>query len=41
MSLRMKDIDRVGVAAETTRGHDEKWFRELAERMIAILRNGK
>lgn len=29
------------VAAETTRGHDEAWFRELAERMIAILRNGK
>jgi glycine hydroxymethyltransferase len=32
---------RIGVAAETTRGHDEKWFRELAERMIGILRNGK
>jgi glycine hydroxymethyltransferase len=32
---------RIGVAAETTRGHDEKWFRELAERMISILRNGK
>lgn len=32
---------RIGVAAETTRGHDEKWFRELAERMITILRNGK
>jgi len=32
---------RIGVAAETTRGHDEKWFRELAERMIAILRDGK
>lgn len=32
---------RIGVAAETTRGHDEKWFRELAVRMIAILRNGK
>jgi glycine hydroxymethyltransferase len=30
---------RIGVAAETTRGHDEKWFRELAERMIDILRN--
>jgi glycine hydroxymethyltransferase len=29
---------RIGVAAETTRGHDEKWFRELAERMIAILK---
>lgn len=32
---------RIGVAAETTRGHDEKWFKELAARMIAILRNGK
>jgi glycine hydroxymethyltransferase len=31
---------RIGVAAETTRGHGEKWFRELAERMIVILRNG-
>jgi len=31
---------RIGVAAETTRGHDEKWFKELALRMIAILRNG-
>ena len=31
---------RIGVAAETTRGHDEKWFKELAERMITILRNG-
>lgn len=30
---------RIGVAAETTRGHDEKWFRELAERMIVILRS--
>jgi glycine hydroxymethyltransferase len=29
---------RIGVAAETTRGHDEQWFRELATRMIAILR---
>jgi glycine hydroxymethyltransferase len=32
---------RIGVAAETTRGHDEAWFRELAERMITILRNTK
>lgn len=32
---------RIGVAAETTRGHDEKWFKELAVRMIVILRNGK
>lgn len=31
---------RIGVAAETTRGHDEKWFKELANRMIEILRNG-
>lgn len=30
---------RIGVAAETTRGHDEQWFRELAVRMIAILRS--
>jgi glycine hydroxymethyltransferase len=32
---------RIGVAAETTRGHDEKWFKELAAKMVAILRNGK
>lgn len=31
---------RIGVAAETTRGHNEKWFKELAVRMIEILRNG-
>jgi glycine hydroxymethyltransferase len=31
---------RIGVAAETTRGHDEAWFKALATRMIAILRNG-
>ena len=30
---------RIGVAAETTRGHDEDWFRDLATKMIAILRN--
>ena len=29
---------RIGAAAETTRGHDERWFRELAERMITLLR---
>lgn len=29
---------RIGVAAETTRGHDVVWFRNLAERMVAILR---
>ena len=32
---------RIGVAAETTRGHDEKWFKELAERMITLLRTTK
>jgi glycine hydroxymethyltransferase len=32
---------RIGVAAETTRGHDEAWFKELAAKMVAILRNGK
>lgn len=31
---------RIGVAAETTRGHDERWFKELAAKMVAILRNG-
>jgi glycine hydroxymethyltransferase len=31
---------RIGVAAETTRGHDEKWFKELAAKMVAILRDG-
>ena len=30
---------RIGVAAETTRGHDEKWFKELAEQMITLLRS--
>lgn len=32
---------RIGVAAETTRGHDERWFRELAEQMIKILQDSK
>ena len=32
---------RIGVAAETTRGHGEAWFKELAKRMITILRDGK
>lgn len=32
---------RIGVAAETTRGHDEAWFRELASRMIKILKDGQ
>jgi len=30
---------RIGVAAETTRGHTEAWFKELAEKMVKILRN--
>lgn len=30
---------RIGVAAETTRGYQQQWFRNLAERMIRILRN--
>lgn len=30
---------RIGVAAETTRGHDEAWFKELATKMIEILRS--
>jgi glycine hydroxymethyltransferase len=30
---------RIGVAAETTRGHDEQWFRKLATRMVEILRS--
>ena len=31
---------RIGVAAETTRGHDERWFKDLATRIITLLRNG-
>ena len=30
---------RIGVAAETTRGHDEAWFKALATRMIYLLRD--
>ena len=30
---------RIGTAAETTRGHDEAWFRDLAKRMIEILKS--
>ena len=30
---------RIGTAAETTRGHDEQWFRELATKMVKLLRN--
>jgi glycine hydroxymethyltransferase len=29
---------RIGVAAETTRGHDEIWFKELANNIIKLLR---
>jgi len=29
---------RIGVAAETTRGHDERWFKALATKMINLLR---
>lgn len=31
---------RVGVAAETTRGRTEQWFRELAIKMVEILKSG-
>jgi glycine hydroxymethyltransferase len=30
---------RIGVAAETTRGHDQQWFQSLAKKMISILQN--
>lgn len=30
---------RIGVAAETTRGHGAEWFKALAVRMVTILRN--
>jgi glycine hydroxymethyltransferase len=30
---------RIGVAAETTRGHDEIWFENLSKKMISILRS--
>ena len=29
---------RIGTAAETTRGHDEQWFRELAQKIVDLLR---
>jgi glycine hydroxymethyltransferase len=29
---------RIGTAAETTRGHDEQWFRELAKKITIILK---
>lgn len=32
---------RIGVAAETTRGHDEAWFKALATKMVNILKDGK
>ena len=28
---------RIGTAAETTKGHDKKWFTNLAKRVIIIL----
>jgi glycine hydroxymethyltransferase len=28
---------RIGTAAETTRGHDEMWFRKLAHKIADIL----
>lgn len=31
---------RIGVAAETSRGHDELWFKNLAKEMIKILKSG-
>ena len=30
---------RIGVAAETSRGHDDKWFEQLSYLMVNILRN--
>ena len=30
---------RIGVAAETTRGHNHVWFQDLANKMVNILRN--
>ncbi len=30
---------RIGVAAETTRGHDERWFKDLAQTIIKLLRD--
>lgn len=32
---------RIGVAAETTRGHDKEWFENLANKMIEVLRSKK
>ena len=29
---------RIGTAAETTRGHDDQWFRELAQKIVDLLR---
>lgn len=31
---------RIGVAAETTRGHKQDWFINLAHRMVTILKEG-
>jgi hypothetical protein len=32
-------VDGVGVSAETTKGHDEQWFKDLAVRMTELLKN--
>ena len=29
---------RIGTAAETTRGHNEEWFKELALKIVTILK---
>ena len=29
---------RIGTAAETTRGRDAEWFKQLAERIVEILK---
>jgi glycine hydroxymethyltransferase len=29
---------RIGTAAETTRGHDKEWFRQLATTIVDILK---
>jgi glycine hydroxymethyltransferase len=32
---------RIGVAAETTRGHDAQWFCGIADRIVAVLRGSQ
>jgi len=36
-SPKQKTSIRIGTAAETTRGHDEMWFRQLAHKIADIL----